>query len=162
MEILKFPHPILFEKCSLIPYWNDSEVLVLLDQMWETMKKYQGIGLAANQVGLPFRMFIMEGPNKEKFYIIDPKIVAKSIVPANLREGCLSAPEEFISRSDRAEWVQVAYSNADGTTEVRVFHGLHAVCVQHEIEHLDGISYLQSKTIPKKQRLVFARKWGLK
>lgn len=161
MEILKFPHPALLHKCNEVTDFYP-ELEYFLDEMWETMKKHNGLGLAANQVGLMARMFVMEGPNKEKLYLINPKIVAQSVVNANLQEGCLSAPEEFLIRSDRVEWVQVKYQNVDRIEYVRTFYGLHSVCVQHEMEHLDGISYMESKSIPRKKRNELASKWGLK
>lgn len=161
MQILKFPHPELFESGKEVTVFGP-ELKVLLDSMWDTMKANNGLGLAANQVSLLHRMFVMEGPKAERLYVINPKITLKSIGAANLKEGCLSAPGEFLVRSDRAAWVQVKFKNADNKEQVRVFSGLHAVCVQHEIEHLDGVSFMESKLITKSKRNQLAKKWGLK
>lgn len=130
--------------------------------MWDTMVKGQGIGLAANQVGLTFRMFTMLGPKEEKFYIVNPKIVKRSVVPANLREGCLSAPGEFLVLDERASWVKLQFQDETGKNQEMVFKDIYAVCVQHETDHLDGTSHLQSKSLKKAKRKELAKKWGIK
>lgn len=161
MQILKFPNPALFEVCKDVAVFGH-ELKVLMDSMWDTMQAHSGLGLAANQVGLQFRMFVMVGPNSEKFYMVNPKITKTSIWAANLREGCLSAPGEFLVLAERASWVEVEFQDEAGQPHKKVFQGLHAVCVQHEIGHLDGESHLQSPTIPKKKRKELAKKWGFK
>lgn len=161
MYILKFPHPYLFVKCQKVDHF-DKQLSNILDEMWETMQINNGLGLAANQVGISRRMFVMQGPNEEKLYLVNPEIVSQSIQAANLKEGCLSAPEEFLVRSDRVEWIQIKYQNVDGVRHVRTFHGLHSVCVQHELEHLNGISFMESKSIQKSKRVELAKKWRLR
>ena len=161
MEILKFPDPSLLRKCNEVTVFGQ-ELKILLEGMWDAMLKRDGLGLAANQVGLHFRAFVMSGVDDEKFFIINPKMVAKSEVSANMKEGCLSAPGEFLILAERSIWVQIDFQNERGQIIRRVFHGLHAVCVQHEMDHLEGKSHLQSKSIPKAQRKALAKKWGLK
>lgn len=161
MDILKFPHPSLFKPCVPVTVF-DAELKVLLEAMWETMIAERGVGLAANQVGLPWRMFTMKGPDEEKLFLVNPKIVASSMASANMREGCLSAPGEFVTLLERAAWVQVEYWDETGERRVRVFMGVHSVCAQHELDHLDGKSHLQSKSIPKSKRLEIAKRWGFK
>jgi len=161
VDILKFPDPSLFRKCDDVTVFGP-ELKILLEGMWEAMLKRGGLGLAANQVGLHCRMFVMGGVDSEKLYIINPKIVQKSEISANLKEGCLSAPGEFLILSERAAWIQIDFQDEKGQMNRRVFQGLHAVCVQHEMDHLDGKSHLQSKSIPKAQRKLLAKKWGLK
>lgn len=161
MEILKLPHPALLKPCKPVTVFG-AELKVLLDGMWETMTKANGLGLAANQVGIPFRMFVMKGPSDEKKFFVNPVITKKSIVPANMSEGCLSAPGEFVIVPDRVIWVEVAYQDETGKEHKSVFHNIHAICVQHETEHLEGKSHLQSMSIPKLKRRELAEKWGLK
>lgn len=161
MEILKFPNPILSTKCSPVTVFGE-ELKTILEGMMETMKRSNGVGLAANQVGLKLYMFTMEGPNEEQLALVNPKILSKSQAPANLKEGCLSAPGEFLVRPDRVLWVEVEFQDAVGDKKKRVFKGIHAVCVQHEIEHLDGKGFMESKTLPKKKRQELATKWGIK
>jgi peptide deformylase len=161
MELLKFPDKNLFNVCKEVTVFGN-ELTVLLDGMWEVMIKGGGLGLASNQVGLEYRMFVMAGPGNEKIFFINPKIISRSKVPANMREGCLSAPGEFLLLSERSIWVQVEFQDHKGEQKSRVFKGLHSVCVQHEIDHLDGKSHLMSKSIPKAKRKELYKKWGIK
>lgn len=161
MKILKFPSEELFNTCAEVSVFGP-ELKILLDAMWETMVTGHGMGLAANQVGLTFRMFTMIGPEGEKLYIVNPKITKKSVLPANLVEGCLSSPGEMLTLEERASWVSVKYQNETGKECERVFNGIHSVCVQHETDHLDGKSHLQSKSLDKAKRKALAKKWGIK
>jgi peptide deformylase len=161
MELLKFPHYLLFLECPQVRVF-EKELSVLLNSMWETMQANNGLGLAANQVGLRLRMFVMQGPDEEKLFLVNPTVTNKSLVSANLKEGCLSAPGEFLILKERASWVEVQFQDEIGTFQKRVFHGLHAVCVQHEIDHLDGKSHLESPSIPKPKRKELKKKWNLR
>ena len=160
MEVLKYPDPRLLKPCKEVKVFTP-ELKILLESMWETMKAERGIGLAANQVGLEYRMFTMSGPNEEKLFLVNPKIIASGTNPSPISEGCLSAPGEMI-KVYRPSWVKVEYKNEEGKSFVRVFVDVHSVCAQHEIEHLDGKSFLQNKNIPKNTRISLAKKWGLK
>lgn len=160
MNVLKFPDKRLFESCSPVTVFGE-ELNILLESMWETMLLENGIGLAANQVGLTFRMFTMMGLDKEKLFIVNPVVIKRSIAPANLKEGCLSAPGEFLIRPDRASWVELEFQDESGKNHRRVFKSLHAVCVEHEIEHLNGQGFMQSKALSKIKRRELAKKWGI-
>lgn len=160
MEILKFPNPILFQRCEEVVDFNQ-ELVLLLEEMYKTMKLANGIGLAANQVGLLHRMFVMEDENKKKVFLINPVIGRKSLAPALQSEGCLSAPGEFLELEERLAWVQVAYKDETGAEKKRIFSGIYSVCVQHEISHLNGESFLNSKSLSKKMRKQLAIKWNL-
>lgn len=161
MKILKYPDPTLFEVCKEVSVFG-SELKVILESMYSTMTVSNGMGLASNQVGLKFRMFVMLGPASEKVFLINPKITKKSVISANLKEGCLSAPGEMLTLDERASWVKVEYQDETGAKHEKVFKGIHAVCVQHEIDHLDGKSHLQSKSLTKAKRKELAKKWGIK
>jgi peptide deformylase len=160
MEILKFPDPNLFVVCNEVTVFGP-ELRILLHAMYDTMTKKNGIGLAANQVGLQFRMFTMAGPNG-KLYLVNPVITAKSLAPANIKEGCLSAPGEFLILLERTSWVEVSYQDEHGVEKKDIFKGIYSVCAQHEIDHLNGKSHLQSASIPRSQRKLLAKKWGFK
>lgn len=160
MEILKFPHPNLFKVCTEVTVFSD-ELKILLESMWETMIKNNGVGLAANQVNLNFSMFVMQGPDKEKIFLVNPKIIKKSIVKLNTKEGCLSAPGEFIALPGRSSWVQIEYQNENGKLQKRTFHGIYSICVQHETDHLLGKCYMQSYSLPRSKRKELAKKWKL-
>jgi len=159
MNLLLFPDPLLFQETSEVLVFGP-ELLVLLDAMWETMEANKGLGLAANQIGLSHRMVVMKGPNG-RINLINPEIFGKSKLPANLKEGCLSAPGDFVLVPDRVEWVQVNYQDEHGHEKMAVFKGLYSVCIQHEIEHLDGKSFMANKSIPKHIRKGLQKKWGL-
>jgi peptide deformylase len=161
MEVLRFPNPHLFIPCKEVTVF-DSELKSTLESMWETMIKSNGIGLAANQVGLDRTMFTMLGPEKEKLFIINPKIISISEESAELREGCLSAPDEFLLVPTRRNIVQIIYRDETGGVRTGTFRGIHAVCVQHEMQHLDGESYMQSKGLSRQIKRQLARKWGIK
>lgn len=161
MRILKYPDPILFEICKEVTVFGP-ELKILLDSMWDTMVEGKGVGLAANQVGLTFKAFVMLDPNDEKLYVVNPAIIKRSVVSANLKEGCLSAPGEFLTLSERASWVQLRFQDETGKQHERVFKDIYAVCIQHETDHLLGKSHLQSKSIPKAKRKDIAKRWGIK
>jgi len=158
MEVLKYPDPRLLRPCKEVTEFGP-ELKVLLESMWETMKKERGMGMAANQVGLEQRMFVMDEVI-EKHFIVNPKIVDQGKYPCDQSEGCLSAPGQMI-KLYRPNWVTITYQNESGEHRNRTFVGIHAVCVQHEMEHLEGKTFLQNKAIPKKVRIELAKKWGL-
>lgn len=161
MEILKYPHPSLFKKCSEVRVFGP-ELKVLVNAMIETMIKSNGAGLAANQVGLEHRIFVMLLPNGDPLALINPRISDMGQLPANLREGCLSAPGEFLILPERKRWVKVYFQDLNGKEWWKVFTDIQSVCVQHEIDHLDGKSHLQSASITRAQRKLLAKKWGFK
>lgn len=160
MKVLKFPHQDLFRVCKPVSVF-DTELKVLLDNMYRTMQDHNGIGLAANQVGLEYRMFIMKH-TEGRINLVNPVVTKRSMVTALIGEGCLSAPGEYLITGSRREWVEVSYQDEKGAPKVKVFKGIYAVCVEHEIEHLDGKSFMDSKTISKAKRKELAKKWGIK
>jgi peptide deformylase len=160
MKILTFPDERLLTPCEEVVSF-DTELLDTLDSMWKIMKESHGIGLAANQVGIKLDMFVMDTPNG-RMNFINPYISATSVERANMKEGCLSAPRESLIVPGRSKWVQVVYENEKGEHKSVVLHGIYAVCAQHEIEHLDGKSFMEHKSLLKTTRKALAKKWGLK
>lgn len=156
MEILKYPDPRLLKPCKDVIVFG-TELKVLLESMWETMKRERGIGMAANQVGLEYRMFVMD-ETIEKHFIINPKVIDIGKYPCDQQEGCLSAPGQMV-KLYRPNWVTIAYQNESGEHRRRTFVGVHSVCVQHEMEHLYGKTFLQNKAIPSRIRKELAKKW---
>lgn len=161
MKILKYPDPALFKVCAPVNVFGE-ELKVLLNSMYETMQSHSGLGLAANQVGILYRMFVMHGPNDEKLFLVNPKIVSRGLNAAMLREGCLSAPGEFLTLFERSASVEVEYQDETGAPHKKRFDGIRAVCAQHEIDHLDGKSHLQSKSLSRDDRRRLKKKWGIK
>ena len=109
--------------------------------MYDTMKKYGGIGLSANQVGLPYRMFVMGGhPQIEEGkvrYVFNPLINDVSKETISLKEGCLSFPFLFLL-INRPKWVSVQYTNENSEEVEETLHGMAARIFQHENEHMNG------------------------
>jgi len=161
MEVLKFPHPALFEVCKEVTIFN-GELVTLLDGMWETMVTNNGIGLASNQVGLNYQMFTMLAQDGSKRYVINPKIVEKSVRILMFEEGCLSAPGDSVITGDRPAWTKLQYQNEFGESIIETFFDIQSVCVNHELEHLQGLAFFQSKNVPKDIRKGLLKKWGLK
>ena len=113
----------------------------LADAMYDTMKKYGGLGLSCNQVGLPYRMFVMGGHPEIDLgrtrYVFNPEVLEMSKETVMLKEGCLSFPFVFVSIR-RPKWVQVKYEDEEGETKQETLHGMNARIFQHENEHMNG------------------------
>lgn len=159
MQILKFPDPHLFKKCTDVTKF-DSQLLSTLNQMYEVMIQADGMGLAANQVGLNFNGLVMLGPNHTKFFIINPRVILRSEIPANLPEACLSLPGEWVTLFERPQWVQISYQDEKGHQFSKVFTNIFAVCVLHEMDHLAGRAFFESISIPKEKRKELTKKYG--
>lgn len=162
MEILKFPDPRLLKRCQKVTEFGP-ELKVLLDSMYETMVAANGVGLAANQVGLDLCMFVMRSEHDGgRLNVVNPAILEYSRAIENLREGCLSAPGEFVTTGIRPAWVKIEFQDETGQVRQMVLTGIDSVCACHEMDHLLGIAFMQSKKIPKKVRREICRRWGLK
>ena len=144
LEIKLLPDPILRKKASPLEKVSE-EVKTILNDMAETMYNAPGIGLAGNQVGVLKRLVVMdcstdeEDPNLIK--MINPEIVNSSDEKEELEEGCLSIPDHK-SIVKRPANVKVKYLNIDGIEKTLDAEGLLAACVQHEIDHLNGILFV--------------------
>jgi peptide deformylase len=132
----------------------DDEVRRLVEDMLETMDAAKGIGLAANQVGVARRVAVVD-VDGDRFAMIDPRIV-ESEGRATAEEGCLSIPDVYadVTRPDR---VIIEALDADGNLYRKDASGLKARAIQHEIDHLDGILFLDHLSLIKRQMLM--AKW---
>jgi peptide deformylase len=132
----------------------DDDVRRLIDEMLETMDAAKGIGLAANQVGVARRVAVVD-VDGDRFAMIDPRIM-ESEGRATAEEGCLSIPEIYadVTRPDR---VVIEALDADGNLYRKDATGLKARAIQHEIDHLDGILFLDHLSLIKRQMLM--AKW---
>ena len=128
--------------------------------MYDTMAKYGGLGLAANQVGLPYRMFIMGGhPSIEQGKIrsiFNPLINDVSKETVNMKEGCLSFPFLFLM-INRPKWVSVKYTDQHGKEIEETLHGMSARIFQHENEHMNGYLFTDLVSKLKLDRAKIAR-----
>jgi peptide deformylase len=155
MPILHFPDPRLREPATLIDVVND-DVRRLIDDMLETMYEAPGIGLAAPQVNVHKRLIVIDISDDKSapICLVNPQIVTTDGVEQT-EEGCLSVPGVY-EVVERAERVRVRALGRDGVEQDFTVDGLLAVCIQHEIDHLDGklfvdyLSPLKQKRIRKK------------
>ena len=152
LNILEFPDPRLTTVATEVKCF-DSELKKLLEDMIETMYSAHGIGLAATQVNVHKRLLVLdvsENQDQPRVYI-NPEIIAQSGEQTH-EEGCLSVPGIY-ANVKRAEIVTIRAQEADGKTFEEQLEGLHAVCIQHEMDHLIGrlfVDYLS----PLKRNMV--------
>ena len=140
LDIKENPDPVLRQKNAKIKDVSTPEIQTLILNMTETMHEAKGVGLAASQVGVNLRLCLIEV--EEKLYVlVNPKITAKSRKKILSDEGCLSFPGIFLPIS-RAAQVQVRYLDQTGTAQKIKADGLLARALQHEIDHLDGVLFI--------------------
>ncbi len=152
LKILEFPDPRLRKKA--VPVANvDGDLRVLIDDMFETMYAAPGIGLAATQIDVHKRLFIADISQEkdDPYVLINPEILEKDGV-AVTEEGCLSVPGYF-EEVERAEHVRVRYLDRDGNPLETDADGLLAICIQHEIDHLNGRLFVDYLSEAKRQRI---------
>ena len=138
------PDPVLKVKCEKVETVTDEDRR-LLDDMLATMYDAPGIGLAAPQVGVTKRMIVVDvsGPDKKEapLKLINPEITWSAEEMAPYEEGCLSFPEQYAEVKRPAE-VEVVYLDENGEKQTLRASGLLSTCIQHEIDHLDGINFV--------------------
>ncbi len=135
----------------------DAGIKKLIDDMFETMYKAPGIGLAAIQVGVAKRVVTMDLSKKEDNYepqvFINPEIVWRSEETAKYEEGCLSIPE-YYEVVERPKEVKVKYLDRDGKPAEIEAKGLLATCLQHEIDHINGVLFIDHLSKLKRDRVI--------
>ena len=135
----------------------DDALRTLMDDMLETMYAAPGIGLAAIQVGEPVRVIVMdlarEGEDPAPRHFVNPKILWASEETAPFEEGCLSVPEIY-DEVERPARVKIGYLNYKGEAVEEDCEGLYAVCIQHEMDHLNGVLFIDHLSRLKRDRAV--------
>jgi peptide deformylase len=135
----------------------DPELRLLVDDMFETMYEAPGIGLAAIQVGVPKRVIVMDlakkDEPKEPRVFVNPQVLWRSDERATYEEGCLSIPE-FYEEVERAGKVRVKFLDVSGAEQELEASGLLATCLQHEIDHLDGVLFIDHISKLKRDRVI--------
>ena len=155
-KILIEPDPFLRQKSTKVDEVN-SEIQTLMDDMLDTMYNAPGIGLAAIQVGVPKRVIVIDlsrdEEKKNPLYFINPEIITNSNSDATYEEGCLSVPGQFaeINRPDKCK---VKYLDYSGKEHIINAEGLLATCIQHEMDHLEGILFIDYLSKLKKSMIV--------
>ena len=140
MMFVKYPDPIL---STPVPDFNFShlpeDTLEISTKLISEMNKHSGIGLSANQLGLPYRVFCMRG-HPENFVCFNPKIVYKSNDVELMEEACVSFPN-IVVKIKRSKEIRVRFQTPSGMIVTRKFEGLTAKTFQHELDHLDGVLF---------------------
>jgi len=143
----------------------DEALRALMDDMLETMYDAPGIGLAAIQVGVPQRVIVMdlarEGEDPAPRHFINPEILEASEALFEYEEGCLSVPDIY-DAVERPARVRIRYLNYQGETVEEWAEGLYAVCIQHEMDHLEGILFIDHLSRLKRMRAVAKVKKALR
>ncbi|WP_419907371.1 peptide deformylase [Hoeflea sp.] len=142
--LVLLPDPVLRAKSEPIERVDD-DVQALADDMLETMYDAPGIGLAAIQVGIPRRLLVVdcskEDEERNPIVVINPEIVARSDETSTYEEGCLSIPD-YYAEVERPAHVTVEYVDREGKKQQVEAEGLLATCLQHEIDHLNGVLFI--------------------
>jgi peptide deformylase len=154
LPIIEIPDPILRAPSAPIER-IDEDLQRLIASMFETMYKAPGIGLAAVQVAVPRRLVVIdlqdpdpvgegeeEGPPVKRPHVfINPEILSRSDARKTYNEGCLSIPEQY-AEIERPDVVRARWLDEHGKTQEGEFNGLMSVCLQHEVDHLDGVLFI--------------------
>ncbi len=155
-KILIEPDPILRKKCEPLEK-VDKEIKKLMDDMLETMYAAPGIGLAAIQVGILKRLVVIDISKSEEkknpIFLINPQIIHKSKKTSVYEEGCLSLPGQFAEIERPAECT-LKYVDYDGREKELKADGLLATCIQHEVDHLNGILFIDYLSKLKKDMII--------
>ena len=155
-KILTEPDPFLRQKSIKVELVDDT-IRSLMDDMLETMYAAPGIGLAAIQVGIPKRVIVIDlakdEEKKQPLYFANPEIVSSSDNDATYEEGCLSVPNQY-AEIDRPDRCHVKYLDYDGNEKILKAEGLLATCIQHEMDHLEGILFIDYLSKLKKTMII--------
>ena len=157
-KIIIEPDPILRKK-SVTLEKVDNDLRKLMDDMLETMYSAPGIGLAAVQIGVPLRVIVMdiswrnEEGIKEPLYFVNPEITVKTKNLSTYEEGCLSVPDQY-AEIDRPEECEINFLDYNGKKSTLNAKGLLATCIQHEMDHLEGILFIDHLSNMKRNMIV--------
>jgi peptide deformylase len=162
--LVLLPDPRLRAKCAPVERITD-EIRALAEDMLDTMYDAPGIGLAAIQIGVPKRVVVMDTAKKEEerrpVVLVNPEITWASEETNTYEEGCLSIPE-YYEEVERPAKVRLRYTDLSGETVEQEAEGILATCIQHEIDHLDGILFVDHISSLKRnmilRKLLKARK----
>ena len=156
-EILPVPAPRLKEVSKPVEGGVTDDIRALMDDMLDTMYDAPGIGLAAIQIGVPLRVIVMdlakEGEEAQPRYFVNPEILPLTEDKAPYEEGCLSVPDIF-EEVERPTECRVKYLDYDGNEVEEIATGMYAVCIQHEMDHLEGTLFIDYLSRLKRQRAV--------
>ena len=161
LKLYEYPEPVLKKKAQNVEK-VDAELQKLLDDMLETMYASAGIGLAAPQIGVSKRIVVIDVEQEDDdngvrqgnpLFLVNPEIIWHSDEKVCGEEGCLSVPKQR-AEVERFAQVKVRYWDYDGKEQEILGDGLLAICLQHELDHLDGILYIDRISRLKRQMLL--------
>ena len=161
LPIIEVPDPRLRQVSTPVEEVND-EIRALIADMFETMYAAPGIGLAAIQVGVPKRLLVIdlqepeeeEGePVRDPRVFINPEILTTSARDVPYTEGCLSVPDQF-AEVDRPDRIRARWLDENGTAHEEEIDGMLAVCLQHEMDHLEGILFIDHLSRLKREMIL--------
>ena len=154
--ILTEPNKVLRQVSKSVDKVGDEE-RALMDDMLDTMYDAPGIGLAAIQIGVPKRIIVMDissdQDKKEPWYFVNPVIKNRNKEKAKYEEGCLSLPGQF-AEIERPNTCEVEYLDYNGKKKLLKADGLLATCIQHEMDHLEGILFIDYLSKLKKSMII--------
>lgn len=151
-KILEYPDKRLLEKAQVVENVNDIEIQTLIDDMFETMYADNGAGLAATQLGINKRILVIDlsRDRSEPICIINPEFIERKGKRTH-QEGCLSFPGIWID-VERDEWVHIKSLDRHGKTQEFKTDDFLSIAIQHEVDHLDGIVFINRLSSLKRQR----------
>ena len=156
LDILVAPHPVLKQKAKPVEK-VDARIAKLMDDMVETMYAAKGIGLAAPQIGVLERVIVVDVHEKDEkpnpIRLANPEIVWKSDQTSVCEEGCLSVPEQY-AEVTRPASVRVRYLDENNETRELEADGMLATCIQHEIDHLNGVLFVDYLSMLKSNMIL--------
>ena len=166
LDIITVPDPLLRAQSAPVERIDD-ELKRLVSDMFETMYEAPGIGLAAVQVAIPRRLLVIdlqdpepvaegeeEGPPVKRPHVfINPEILHRSEARKSYNEGCLSIPDQY-AEIERPDVVRARWQDLDGKTQEAEFDGLMSVCLQHEVDHLNGVLFIDYLSRLKRDMIV--------
>lgn len=149
-NLIESTNPLLYTKIEDFDFSNPPiDPIELSKKLIETMKFHNGMGLSANQCGLPYKVFVMMA--EIPIVCFNPKIISVSQETNILEEGCLTYPFLYV-KIKRPAFIRFRYTNEYGETKTEKFIGISARCIQHECDHLNGINYLRRANVALIQR----------
>jgi len=154
LDIMKLGDEVLREKCKPVTEFDDA-LRILIQAMYETMEEANGIGLAAPQVGVDKRFFVVGLPDGTKKEFINPRITGTSVETSPYEEGCLSLPEVY-HEVIRPSKVIIEAQDMNGNPFTLKASGLMARVIQHEYDHLDGVLFIDHLSEEEKGKVVRA------
>ncbi len=156
LPIIKAPDPRLKTACEPVEA-VDADLRRLMDDMLETMYAAPGVGLAAPQIGVTKRILVMDVARHDEertpLRIVNPEIIEASGAIVSREEGCLSFPDQF-AEVERPETVRVRYTDENNEIQELAAEGLAAICVQHEMDHLDGVLLVDRISVIKRNMIM--------